>query len=61
MSNPFAKVKTTDELLGQVIGAGSMCWKGEVYDAGRAKWVLENAQERLNELMAKAIAEELVK
>ncbi|MGK2880620.1 MAG: hypothetical protein ACSLE6_07425 [Mycobacterium sp.] len=49
--NMFAGVESVSELLGQVVGAGSVCWENPggagVFDDGQARKVVADAEDQL--------------
>lgn len=54
-ANMFAKVDGVEELLGQVVGAGSMCWEhpelAGVFDSVHASKIITDAMERLSQVI----------
>jgi hypothetical protein len=53
--NLFADCDTIEEVIGQAVGAGSVCWEsldqaGE-FQSTRAAYVADNATERVRELI----------
>lgn len=48
---PFEDCETVTELLGQLVGAASMCWESPegagVFDSQRASFLVDSALERL--------------
>lgn len=60
--NMFAMCDTTDQLIGMAIGAGSACWTnlraaGE-FKSTEASEIVDHAQQRLAELIAKELISE---
>lgn len=55
-SNRFARAETEDEVLGQMVGAGSTCWVGGTgdaeFDSTQAVQVIEHGAARLKEIRA---------
>jgi hypothetical protein len=54
MENPFEKCTTIEEVVGQAVGAGSVCWhprpNAQVFDSEVASTIVDNAVARIREL-----------
>lgn len=48
--NRFNDVNDVEELLAQMVGAGSMCWNAGVFDSNEALKIVNEGYSRLQEI-----------